>query len=79
LELAGKLGANRKLTEASKLFRDRRYKGTKPFFHDRSELSRQLAELRTPNLAKKWGWQMNMGLDAFESTFEKVGRAAIST
>ena len=58
---------------------DQRYTVPKQFFEDQSELSQELAELRTPNLARKWGWRMNMGLDAFESTFEKFGNEAVPT
>lgn len=79
LDLAGELLGNRLLTEASRSFMDQRYTVPKQFFEDQSELSQELAELRTPNLARKWGWRMNMGLDAFESTFEKFGNEAVPT
>ena len=32
---------------------------------------RKLAELRTPEVARKWGFRMNMGMDSFESMFAK--------
>ena len=28
-------------------------------------------ELRTPEVARKWGFRMNMGMDSFESMFAK--------
>lgn len=77
LELAGELSNSRHLIEASHYFLDHRYKVPKQFFNNQSSLSQQLAEMRTPNLAKKWGWRMNMGLDAFESTYEKFGHEAV--
>ena len=77
LEMAGELSNNRRLTEASHCFLDHRYKVPRQFFNKQSSLSQQLAEMRTPDLAKKWGWRMNMGLDAFESTYEKFGHEAV--
>jgi len=78
LDLAGELFSNERLTEASKNFMDQRYTVPKQFFANQSKLSQELAEMRTPSLAKKWGWRMNMGLDVFESTFEKFGHEAVS-
>lgn len=78
LELAGKLGSDRLLTEAAGDFMDHRYKVPKQFFHKQSRLSEQAAEMRTPDLARKWGWRMNMGFDAFESTYKKFRRETVS-
>ena len=33
--------------------------------------SRELAERRTPNVARAWNYRMNMGLDSFRGMFEK--------
>jgi Fe2+ or Zn2+ uptake regulation protein len=71
LDLAGDLGQDRALKNAAKDFFDSRNKLQKPFFMNPSKSSLKLAEERTPDLARKWGWSMNMGLDAFESTYRK--------
>jgi len=34
-----------------------------------------MAERNTPRIARKWGLRMDMGLDAFASTFDKHARA----
>jgi hypothetical protein len=78
LELTGELSNRKFFKEASKSFLDKRYKVPRQFFGHQTELSRRLAERRTPNLAKKWGLQMNMGLDAFESTYEKFAHESVS-
>ncbi len=77
LELAGELSRDKHLTEASNNFMDHRFKVPQPFFNNQSTLSQQLAEMRTPHLARKWGWRMNMGQDAFESTYEKFSRETV--
>lgn len=49
-----------------------------PFFEEKTVFSRKLAEQNTPAVARVWGWRMNMGLDAFESMFEKHAQHAIA-
>ena len=71
LDLAGELGQDELLKSAAKDFFDSRNKSQKPFFMNPSKYSLKLAEERTPDLARKWGWSMNMGLDAFETTYQK--------
>jgi DNA-binding phage protein len=44
------------------------------FFSPTTERERKLAEMRTPEVARKWGFRMNMGMDSFESTFKKGAR-----
>jgi transcriptional regulator with XRE-family HTH domain len=41
------------------------------FFRPTTLRERKLAELRTPDVAREWGFRMNMGMDSFESMFEK--------
>ena len=41
------------------------------FFQPTTLRERKMAELRTPDVARKWGFRMNMGMDSFESMFEK--------
>jgi transcriptional regulator with XRE-family HTH domain len=47
---------------------------TRQFFEPTTPRERQLAELKTPDVARRWGFRMNMDLDSFASTFRKVGR-----
>jgi hypothetical protein len=77
LELAGTLGDDAKLGWEARKFFDRRYSGFKNFFDVRTPLDEQLAEQRTPDLAKRWGLRMNMPLDAFESVFRKFVDAPV--
>ena len=46
---------------------------TKPtqFFQPTTWRERKLAEMRTPEVGRKWGFRMNMGMDSFESMFRK--------
>lgn len=53
-------------------FRDARCGlASRDFFPETSTLAREAARQNTPKLAKKWGLRMNMGLDAFQSMYEK--------
>jgi transcriptional regulator with XRE-family HTH domain len=47
---------------------------TTQFFQPTTRRERQLAELKTPEVARRWGFRMNMGLDSFASMFEKGAR-----
>ena len=42
------------------------------FFASTIRTERQLAEIRTPDVAKRWGFRMNMDLECFASLFRKV-------
>lgn len=72
LELTGRLGGDLRLSARARPLRDRRRTRARPFFTralGRRELA--LTEARTPALARRWGYLMNMGLESFASTFEK--------
>jgi hypothetical protein len=77
LELTGRLGGDSRLVALSQRLRDRRRTRARPFFsraHGRMALA--LAGKRTPSLARRWGYLMNMDLDSFASAFAKHGEAA---
>jgi len=77
LALAGRLGGDSRLVSLSERLRDRRRTRARPFFsraHGRMALA--LARKRTPALARRWGYLMNMDLDSFASVFVKHGEAA---
>jgi hypothetical protein len=77
LELTGSLGGDPRLMARARRLRDRRRTRARPFFAvppGRRALA--LARSRTPALARRWGYLMNMGLESFTSTFEKHRDAA---
>lgn len=77
LELTGSLGRDSRLRARARRLRDRRRTRARPFFErapGRRELA--LARARTPALARRWGYLMNMGLDSFAAAFEKHRDAA---
>lgn len=72
LELAGKLGKDRPLLQASKQLVDRRRRRPRMFFagrHGRRAVA--AASKRTPQVARRWGYLMNAGVDSFKSVFDK--------
>ncbi len=76
LELAGRLGRDERLLEASKTLRDGRVSRARPFFERRQgPLAMAAARKNTPALARRWGYLMNMGLDSFASTFARHARS----
>jgi len=77
LDLTGALAGDRTLVRAAETLRDGRYRRMKYFFADdgRTELSREIARLHTPKLARRWHFFMNMTFEGFASHFRKFGRA----
>ncbi len=72
LELTGRLARDRRFASLSRRLRDRRRRRVRLFFarpHGRMALA--AARSKTPRLARRWGYLMNMGLDSFASTFAK--------
>ena len=72
LEVTSHLSSEDQLRELASTFRDRR-RGSGHFFFIgvRSKREEQMAESRTPDIARRWGWKMNMGLDAFADMYGK--------
>lgn len=77
LELTGRLGGDHRLSALARGLRDRRRKRARPFF-GRSAGPRAvaLARLRSPAVARRWGYLMNMDLESFASAFRRHGEAA---
>ena len=73
LELTGELAGDRTFIRAARALRDRRYRRMKYFFSadGRTDLSREIAHLHTPKVAKRWRFYMNMSFEGFESHFRK--------
>jgi hypothetical protein len=78
LDLTAELSRDGRFAVWAARLRDGRCKTALDFFSGppRSRRSRQTAELQTPAVARRWGFRMNMGLDAFQSTFDKFAYAA---
>jgi len=72
LALTAALGGSRQLRRQAQRFRDHRRTGTQDFFlAATSPLQRTLAQRNTPDEVRRWGFRMNLGQDAFESTFRR--------
>jgi len=77
LELTGHLGRDHRFASLSNPLHDRRRTRVRPFFA-RSHGRRALATARrkTPRLARRWGYLMNMSLESFASAFAKHAQVA---
>ncbi|MCB0342215.1 MAG: hypothetical protein H6626_00150 [Pseudobdellovibrionaceae bacterium] len=73
LDLTGKLSKYRKFSKEAGKFVDGRHRKSESFFQKARITGAQttLEELNTPRLARKWLFTMNVGMDSFESFFEK--------
>jgi Fe2+ or Zn2+ uptake regulation protein len=72
LALTAELAGEPALDEWAESFRDRRARGTRPFFElSTSHTARALAERRTPEVARRWGYWMDLDLPSFQSLFDK--------
>jgi hypothetical protein len=72
LALTAELRKDRDLAALARSFRDHRVRASQDFFElPRSTFGRRLSEVRTPAVARAWGFRMNMELPTFEAMFEK--------
>lgn len=78
LELTSILGRGRTLARVAETLRDHRRRRMKYFFiaDARTSLSRTVARMHTPEVARRWHFFMNMPLEGFASHFAKFTRAA---
>ena len=77
LELAGRLGSDPGLVARARRLRDRRRTRARPFFAQAiGPRALALARTRTPALARRWGYLMNMDLASFAAPFGKHKDAA---
>lgn len=77
LEITGLLGGDPRLASLAAPLRDLRRARARPYFpHARGRMALALARRKTPALARRWGYLMNMDLDSFASAFAKHGEAA---
>ena len=74
LDLTSKLSGDPAFGAAARKLRVRPRRRPGQFFQPTTARERRLAELRTPDIARKWGFRMNMDMDSFESMFAKAER-----
>jgi len=73
LELTAELSGDRSLARAARPLRPRRQpRRAAQFFPVRSRLERRLAEKKTPEVARRWNFRMNMSLESFATIFRKA-------
>jgi hypothetical protein len=73
LDLTAELSGDHGLARAARPLRPRRApKRASQFFKVRSRLERRLAEAKTPDVARRWNFRMNMSMDSFASMFRKA-------
>lgn len=78
MELAGELGGDRRLVGIAELFRDKRLTAKRDFFlRPPTQLGRKLSDARSPDVAKRWGFRMNLDHDAFAALFRKFSRGQV--
>ena len=77
LELTGHLAGDRRLAHRAVRLRDRRRTALRPFFSGgRGSFARAAAREKSPRLARRWGYSMNMELESFAAAFRKHVSAA---
>lgn len=77
LELTGQLGGDQRLVRRARSLRDRRRTALRPFFSGgRGSFALAAAQEKSPALARRWGFLMNMELESFATTFRKHVPAA---
>jgi hypothetical protein len=70
--LTAELAGDPKLRAWSERLRDHRARGTRPFFAlAAARGSEVLAKRRTPPVARRWGYSMDLDLDSFRVAFDK--------
>lgn len=81
VDVAGCLTGSRRLRRRARELRDRRRHTAHDFFRTAATTprARALAETRTPPLARRWGFRMNMPLDSFADVFRTHGPSDLHT
>lgn len=71
LDLTTLLSKDSVFEKASSRLHVRTLSRPKQFFNPTTRRERLMAETRTPDVARKWGFRMNMDMESFESMFAK--------
>jgi hypothetical protein len=81
LELTDELSGQPRFSAQAKTLRDRRVRRMRNFFSPDGRFGpfeRELAEMNTPAVARRWHFLMNMPLDSFRSYFRKGTERLVS-
>jgi hypothetical protein len=78
LDLTTKLSGDPAFEAVAAKLRVRRLQRPVQFFQPTTKRERKLAEMRTPEVARKWGFRMNMEMESFESMFEKDAEVEVA-
>jgi len=78
LDLTAELTGDRRLAQLADELKDRRVRRETFFFDDAGNTltGKELAEVNTPAVGRRWHFLMNMPLDSFETIFRKATGAA---
>lgn len=80
LALTAELAGDGSLADWAETLRDHRARGERPFFDlPSARTSRELAERRTPAVARRWRYLMDLDLASFQSTFDKFSNPEPTT
>ncbi|MEW5849050.1 MAG: hypothetical protein AB2A00_09550 [Myxococcota bacterium] len=73
LDLTAEVCGDKRFAQWARELRDRRRRVVRDFFHGAptSRRARELAERNTPDVARRWGYRMNMDLENFRALFQK--------
>lgn len=76
LALTSELSGDAEMRVWAEEFRDHRRKSPAYFFANPTKLTKKVAGLKTPEVARSWNLLMNMSIESFASTFDKFSHAA---
>lgn len=76
LDLTAELTGDRRFSTWARALRDRRVHARRPFFHTGAAAQATARPDRSPPVARRWGYRLDLGLDDFRSLFEKARRAS---
>jgi hypothetical protein len=72
LALTGRLARDARFSRAAARLRDRRARAVESYFRlPEGKRAARLAEARTPSIARRWLFRLNMPMDTFEDQFRK--------
>lgn len=72
LDLTTEVSGEQRFRQATLMLDASKSPTNQDFFPEfKSSFSRKLADMRTPTLARKWGFRMNMPTEVYEDTFKK--------
>ncbi len=73
LDLTGEMLGRRDLSGRAREFKDGRRKKMEDFFEPQNRFEKMLARERTPAIAKRWHFWLNMDMESLRSTLDRHG------